>query len=794
MKIRISVLVFLFFLLMSPPVDAWAGNSFTIALLEGPEGETMYHRQTIKEINTLLKNRVDVEYVRVEIGPDQEAGANYIISGIMEEDSIDCVIGIGIAQSELLIRLGQYSKPTIAATILDYRLQGLPLNSDGASGVRNLNYIQSPFDIEKDLKTFKTLYDYKHLAVLLPAGETIMFDTLSTYFSKAMETVSPASKISVVKIDPENIEKSVADIPPGSDAVYILPLYLEERPDRTEELIRAINERKLPSFALMGERHVRMGAMASIASEQNLNAMTRRIAINVLEILDGRDAGSLPVIVTAYSDNFVVNVETLRRIECYPEWKALEAARLLNLDKLRQGPEIELKSVILEALERNLDLQMEKADTQLQAGQVDVTRSALLPQLHLSSGVTHVDKHRVETSGTIGARTTWSASAGFSQILFSDDLLTDYAIQKILLESQKYQEKAVLLDTVIIAAQAYIDYLSARSNQAIQNQNLEVTRKNLDIARNKAAVGAVDKSEVNRWESEKARNQIRLNDAYRDLQLAGMAMNQVLGRKINQEFTPVDIEPETAIELMVTDPEVYQLVGNHKQLERFSDFLLREADKNLPELKQVEQSLRLEERRLINRRRALYLPDVTLTGSADKIFAEYDAVNKTPSDLDHPWSVSVVASWPLFAGGVRKKELALSRISLHRIRMEQKDLRIRLHLNVRSGLETAAVSAREIELAESARVSAKKSFEIIQAGYAQGRNSVTDLVDAQNAMLTSELNATLSRYQFVIDFLALERSIGRFHFLDSPEQKKQFISRLREHMEIKPTRKKTHRK
>lgn len=787
MKTKCLLLSLFFFCLMMQPTGALGGSVFKIALLMGPEGETPYHHRVIEEINTLLENRTEVTYQKVVIGTDWGPRARDSVTRLMSDNSVDCIIGIGIEQSELLVQLKHYEKPTIAATILDRRLQGLHLTAEGASGIRNFNYIQSPFDIVKDLKAFKSLYDFNHLAVLAPTGETIMFHTIYSYFGKAVKTVSPEARLSMVEFDINRIEESIAEIPPDADAVYVLPLIPAEQTERVGALIRSVNAMGLPSFAMAGERYVHMGAMASIAPEQNFNAMTRRVAINVLEILDGRDAGTLPVTVSAYSDNFVANVETFRRINYYPGFKALEEARLLNLDKLRQGPSVNLKGIIFEALEKNLDLQIERADTEIQSADADIAGSALLPQVSLSTSITQVDENRVEIAGTAAARTTWSVSGSVSQSIFTDDLLANHAIQKILTESQRFQEQGVLLDTVLSAVEAYITLLSALSNQGIQNNNLEVTRKNLDIARNKAAVGTVDSSEVNRWESEKANNQIRLNDAHRDVQIARMALNQVLNSPISREFSPEDVQPDASIELLVTDPEVYQLVGNFKQLERFSNFLVREADQNLPELKQVAQSLRSEERRLLNRKRAMYLPDVNLSANIDKILEERDAVTKTPSDLDHPWTVALTATWPLYTGGADKKALSKSRIQLRRIRMEERDLRNRLHFSVRSNLETAAVSAREIDLAERAKGAAKKSFEIVQAGYAEGRNSVTDLVDAQNAMVASEQNAALSKYQFVIDFITLERAIGRYHFLDSPEAKQSFLTRLRQHMKDQPT-------
>jgi outer membrane protein TolC len=757
-----------------------------VAIVMETTETTVYQKMVMDEITTLMAGRGGVAFLEKTVDPRHPDKGVALLSRLMADNAIDCVIGMGALVSDMLIRMKQYPGPAIATVVVDRKLQGLPLTSEDTSGIRNFNYIQSGFDVTKDLQTFRTLYDFHHLAVVLPAIKTPMFHTLYSYFGRALQQVSPDAAFSLVEIDPGSVEDGIPEIPADVDAVYLLPLFSETESLQITAVIQAVNHRKLPSFAMMGETHVRMGAMASIASGRNLDIMARRVAINVLDILEGRDAGTLSVTASAYTDNFVINMETLQAIDYYPGSAAMADARLLNLDKLQQGVSLQLKEVILEALERNLDLLTAGTDVRIQEAETGKAKGALLPQVTLSAGMTHIDENRVDNTLNYPARTTLTGSAGLSQAVFSDDLLANHAIQTILTQSVRFQEKAVLLDTVVTAAYAYIDLLFAMSNQAIQNSNLEATRKNLEIARNKSALGAVDASEVSRWESEKAANQIRLNDAYRDHQLARMRLNQVLDRPINRRFSVSDIGPVKGIELMITDPDVYRLLENIKQAQRFSDFLITEADRNMPELKQVREQIRSQERQVLNRKRALILPDIVLQGSVDKILDERDARQTTPSDLDHPWSVSLMASWPVFTGGSLKKDLAQSRYQLERLVLEERNLKNQIHLNVRSSLETAAVSAREITLADNRLAAARKSYDIVQAGYAQGRNSVTDLIDAQNARVSSERDAASAKYQFVIDFLEMERATGRFYFLESPEEKQAFLHRLKSHLETTP--------
>ena len=244
----------------------------------------------------------------------------------------------------------------IAAGILDRSLQDFPITPEGTSGVKNFNYIQSAFNVKKDLTVFKSLYDYTHLAVLLPVLQPSMSRDVRRYLEQTLQTVAPHSTLSLVEIDPGAITGSIPKIPSDVDAVYLLPLFSQNQDHRMAQIIREINRRKLPSFALIGEKHVRMGAMAAIAPDHNSDALSRRLAINVLEILEGQDAGTLPVSASTYTDNFVVNVETLQKIDYYPGWAALKDVRLLNLDRRIQGLTLQLKGVILEALERNLAL------------------------------------------------------------------------------------------------------------------------------------------------------------------------------------------------------------------------------------------------------------------------------------------------------------------------------------------------------------------------------------------------------------------------------------------------------
>lgn len=752
-------------------------------------GPDTFQKQLLQEIDALLGSRFQMKYNIVLINESEPIDANRKkIQEVMDDQSINAVIGLSLGSSFLLSEMKVYPKPVIASIILDPALQGLTITKSGVSGISNFNYITAPFDIKRDLLTFKELVDFKHLAVLYHVDDEMMFHLYITYLGKVIESLGLDITMSMVAIDSTHLRESVQAMPDMVDAVYLPPIFIGEKVDNMDKLIEVLNERRLPTFALMGEQSVEKGAMASIAPDRNLAALSRRVAINLLDILTGKNAGQLPVTVSNYVENFVVNAATLRKIDYYPNWEVLSDARMINLNSGESGvTKMQLPDVIQEALKTNLQLQIAKLNTNLKQQDVGLARSALLPQLSLESSYAALDKERANGDQGSPAPSTWKATGKLSQTLFSDDAFSSYSVSKLLLESQKYQENTEILDTVVTTTEAFINLLFAKSNEDIQNNNLEVTRKNLDIAKSKEAVGSVGASEVHRWESEQAANQISLNDAYRDVKIYTLNLNRLLNRPVRNPISVEDITIGESIELLITEEKVYSYLENLQQLMYFNEFLILEADRNLPELKEIASLIQSQQRQVLNKKRAYYMPTLSLQGQIEKVLDEHGTDYETPSNLDHPWSVAAVASWPLYSGGSRQVNLAKSRLELRQTQLRAEDLKKQLHLKISTNLQTAAVSAREIDLSQQGLISAEKNFEIIQAGYAEGRNTIADLIDAQNAKINAERSESVAKYQFVLDFLLLERSIGTFYFLHTPEEKMSFLERLRIFMESKNT-------
>ncbi len=755
---------------------AMAQPAVQIAFLQD-QTNIKYVQLVTKEIQTLLKHRypIEINKIAVDSNPDQ---AKSQIDQLMQNPNVDIVISLNIGASTLLGQLPDYPKPSIAAIVIDREMQGLPITKEQTSGRQHFTYIESPFDVAKDLQTFKSLYDFKQLGVFLPPGSLNLYADFFAFFGRRLQKIDPRAKFTLIEGDPNNVTAMLESIPPEVDAIYLTPIFLRSSPEKERLFLEGLIDRKLPSFALIGEASVRLGAMAAISPETQFMQVSRRIALNVMKIIEGTNAADLKVTLDTYGDNFVLNAETLSRLGIYPNWEILDNARFINAKEVPDAQRVNLRAMIAEALENNLELQLARQDTLIQMDEIGIAKGGLLPQLNASTSLTGLDENRA--TGELGAPApySWKLSGQLSQLIYADDAWANYAIQKILTQTARHQETAQMLDTITAATDGYIGLLKAKSNHRILENNLNVTRQNLAIARKKQVVGYTGASDVYRWESELAQNKILLNEAFRDIRQGKMRLNQLVNRPLADPLDIEEVSPNQSIPLLITDDKILGLINNYQDAAIFADFLVAESGRFSPELHAMDATINAQKRTVLNKRRAQYLPDFQVNAQIDKTLEEYETDYGTPSRLDHPWSVSAVASFPIFDGKQRKHEKGQAQRQLTQYQLQKKDLTNQLHLLVRTNLETASVSYRKVKLSQDAYTAAEKNFDLVQNAYREGTTPVITLIDAQNALVSAEQGSAISAYQFVLDFLNLERSTGAFHFLRTPEDKTAFYKRL----------------
>ena len=153
--------------------------------------------------------------------------------------------------------------------------------------------------------------------------------------------------------------------------------------------------------------------------------------------------------------------------------------------------------------------------------------------------------------------------------------------------------------------------------------------------------------------------------------------------------------------------------------------------------------------------------------------------------LDDEWSVGIEASLPIFTGGALKSEVSRSRNTLLQNQYNNENLQEQIETRVRNSLKQAKGSYPAIRLANDAAQAAEENLSLVIDSYSQGAVSITDLIDAQDASLEANLAAVNAQYQFMIDWIEVQRAIANFDVLLEPDGFNNWYQALNEYYATK---------
>ncbi len=753
-----------------------AQDKLTIAfLLDDATGRgELMELGSVNEINSLLRNRFELEYVKKSY-VFGERGAE-IIDSIYADPNIDIVVAAGFVSSIEVAKKNVYNKPTILAFVLDSELQGLEITPEGTSGVNNLTYIQSPFDIERDIETLFKIKPFKKMAFI---GDDVIDDfdfDFDGYYQSILDKYDANYTYYAALEQPDNLIGTIAD---DVEVAFVFPMDQSFTNDQIKSFYDGLADRGIPAFSLLSSPELDLGAYAAYQTDENVSRIPRRVAINVLKITEGMNASAIPVSMETFTEDLMINMRTVNRTNHYPNWEVMADAILLNITTAENTErQLTFKSAIIEGLENNLQLSQVVKGAAVVEKDIKIAKSNLLPTIDASGSVSRVDDNTVRNSFGTRGRFSMNATGNLSQVVINEPVLANIAIQKLLYESEQQVVRQNELDVVQSVASTYLSILQAIALVQLQNENVSVTRQNYNIAKTKENVGYAGVNDVYRFESELANNNIELNNALANLEAAKYSLNNLLNRDIKEPFTLADIELTNDI-LFVMDERLLALIENPNDVDVFTDFMVGEAFANLPEIKQIDANLAAQRRNLLSQQRAFFLPTLGLQGQYNLPIDNWGyPEGVVPLDNFKTHSVALGLSFPIFQGGERNIDVQKSKISVAQIEDQRANLYNQLELQVRANMAIASASFNNMDLARQSATAAGRNFEIAQDNYQQGLLNITSLIDAQNALLGANINATNAVYTFVTDFINVERAVGSFYFLSTEAERDAFFQRF----------------
>ncbi len=330
-------------------------------LLDGRwDGDKVALDELILQCNELLSAEFNIKFPENKILSgdwDLDKTNNNLIQ-LLNDPEVDIVIAYGEISSRLAVFTTDLPKPIIAPAAINANLQGMPIKN-GTSGINNLNYLSFTSNLNNQIPTFKQLYDFNKVAMLINqnyyGSQKSVRDTIESRLERSIEGVDV--EFILVGFDYQAVLESVS---PDVEAVIIQPVrFLSYQ--QIDDLISRFKERGLPTFSIFDERYVQGEALAGFVPKNFFQRHSRRIALNIQAILLGENAGDLPVTIPI-DDEFIINMKTAEELKIYPSWSLYNNSRMINTIEEKPDRVLSLVGAIAIAEEFNLDYLAEQTN------------------------------------------------------------------------------------------------------------------------------------------------------------------------------------------------------------------------------------------------------------------------------------------------------------------------------------------------------------------------------------------------------------------------------------------------
>ena len=730
-------------------------------------------------------------------------GVRKIDDRLLAADDVDVILAMGVIASHDLSTRGPLSKPVIAPIVLDPVRQGIPMKG-GASGVKNLSYLVFPTTFERDIRLFTEIVPFKKLAYIASRRYAAALPPHQVPLEKLGAGLGV--DLTPILID-TSAEEALSAIPSDAQAVYLQPI-LHLPPREFDKLVRGLIERRLPSFSLLGESEVRQGIMAG-ANPDFIPRLARRIALHLQRIAAGEDPGTLSVAFPAGKKLFF-NFRTGYLVRESPNWDTLLESEIVAFDATSPSAEhYTLASALRRLIDANLDVQAMTREVNATGANVAAARSLLMPSIDLNLSGYQIDKDRAQAGYQPDRAASWEVSA--TQVVLSEPAISNVSIQASLLDAKERELDLTQLNTIVSGASAYLNLLRARKNFFILLDNLRVTRSNLELAENRRSTGVAGEEEPLRWKAEIAEMKKAVMAVQSQMQQVRYALNQVLNLPLVEELDIADISIDDS-SLFVSDRRVQGYFENPIAFDLLTEYMVGRGVERSPELRQIDAVIAANERALSSTRLSYFLPTIGAFARFSNNFYKsgqiapfsLTSVPAPPAGLDprvpaylgqlfsaispalpdrQDWTVGLQFSLNIFNGfGTHAAEEKTSE-QLEAYRIQRNAIVDKVALRIRTDMQNAKSSFFAIQQSRVEQDAARKTLSIVTDGYSRGAIPFLNLLDAQNAALRANQVAVNAQYDFLVTYMQLQRSLGRFDLLMTGDERERFLGEAIDFME-----------
>ena len=724
----------------------------------------------LREIRNVISNDFDVQvdYLLENDYNLQKAKENY---SFLEDKNQDIILVIGVVNNVMVYQNNpNFHTPTIVFGSVNRDF--IPVEAERTkSDINNLNYLITPISYTEDLNDFYELYPYENVAVLI---DDYKLDILPIR-EKILEITSNLGvNFELIAVDEDNED----DFDLSSfDAIYLAAGNGFDTKNHSE-LINVINNYNVPSFSAYGKNDVQEGIMASSQTSSNFQQIYRRIALNIEQIFELEDNASQVPVQIDYGRGLSINFNTAEKVGLGIKYNLVSETDFIgDFNLIDAENSYGLLDVIGKTIDQNLGLKSAEQDVLISGQDLKSSWSNYFPDISVNASGLIVDPKLAENSLGIYQQYSLQGNVVLNQTLYSQDLTTLIKINKLLNKAQESNFNASTYDAIKDITNVYFNCLVLKTNVIIQAKNLDVTRENLKIATENFEAGSQGKTDLLRFTSEKAQNTQVLVESRNRLQESFNLMNFILNQDISTKIDIQDVSLEDETLERYHYKEFISILNQPNFQESFIAFLVQEGIANAPELKAIGYNQEALDKQIKLNGLGRIVPTLGLQAQYNSNIEQWGVGSDAALVLPNDYNIGVNLKIPIFNQNRRNIDLKTAKIQKDQLTFNEENFKRDLERRINDAVLSMINEIVNIELSEVSAESAKEGLALTQTSYTEGAVNIAQLIDAQRNYLQAQLDQSSAIYNYLIATLNMEREIGYFFLLHSPEENKAFFER-----------------
>ncbi len=424
---------------------------------------------------------------------------------------------------------------------------------------------------------------------------------------------------------------------------------------------------------------------------------------------------------------------------------------LLSIQKKAESQNFTLAQCIQYALEHNISVQQSKLSAETNKVNAEQIRSSRFPSVDANIRQNHVwiDEQQAQSDNwKFTGNSSTSAGINANVTLFNG-FRTNNAIKQAesnyqagLLDAETRKESVILQ-----VLQAYMQVLYADEQIKNAKNQVDLTAKQLEYAKERYKIGAISQADYLQIESQLATEKLTLTNANNQLASNKTNLMQLMEHPITQSFS-------------VEKPDLSQLKYNDSIPDVMQVYALALASK--PQVQSIalkSKSAELE----ISKAQANKLPTLSLEAGVTTNYSGKVSQLSFSSQLDHNFSpsIGVTLSIPIFKQGLIKSQIQNAQIQQQITQLDGQSTLNQLRKDVENACLDVTSSITEYKSAFAQQQTASESYELAQERFSKGVINSVDFLYQKTSFIKAESTLLQARYNLLYSLKVLDFYSGK---------------------------------